>query len=122
MKPTMKTCTTEIGLKRKRDRMISAELAKRYPHIFDEIAFEVDGYIEFDQFSPTSQPISVANGKESVRHKAFRKAKFKILEEAIENKTVVRYFGRKRVHIVVNPADYTFVDAEFHTETLAIEN
>lgn len=102
MKPTNKTCSTEIGLKRKQDRMVAAELAKRYPDIYEEIVTEVNGYIEFDQWNPRAQVISVAVGKESAQHRTMKAVKRQMLKEAVDLKQEhPRYFGTK----LVKPVD-----------------
>lgn len=99
LKPTRFACTTDIGLKRKMDRMIAQELAARYPAIYDEIYNEAKQYCEFDQWSPTSRVQDVKVGKESVNHKVHSIIKKEQREAAIKEKFVPKYLGIQYVEV-----------------------
>lgn len=92
LKPTRYVCTTPIGLKRKKDRMIAEELASRYPEIYAELLADVEVFCDFDQWNPVSRVQEVKVGEQSRRHRAFTEAKRLQLKEAINEKQAHPFF------------------------------
>jgi hypothetical protein len=94
-KPTNKVCITKIGMQRKHDRMVAQELAKRFPLIYEELSFEAEQFIAFDQQNPYSTVVDAnpPDKKKSGMMRAVKKFKAEQREQALNEKFVPKFYG-----------------------------
>ncbi len=85
MKPTNHTVITKEGMKRKMDRMMAAELAKRFPEIYDALYDEILVTLKYDQANPFSTIVGRNKEYVSNREKEIRAMKRAQMEVAIKH-------------------------------------